>query len=108
VQVIPAIAGGLVTLPDAGFLPAPASGASVAWFGQASTGTYCGADFASVKQTPSDGCTSVAPQAGTLTSPAFSLAGHAQAILDYRAWWEIEAVNADIADLIQIEYSTDG
>lgn len=108
VQVIPAIADQLVTLPDAGFLPAAAQGSSAAWFGQAATGTYCGADFTSVKQTPSDGCTSAAPERGTFTSPPFSLAGHSQAFLVFDGWWEIEAVNADIADLMQVEYSTDG
>src|SRR5436190_17649124 len=79
IQVISAIADQLVTLPDAGFLPAPTQGSTAAWFGEAATGTYCGADFADAKQTPSDGCTSTRPESGTLTSPVFSLAGHAQA-----------------------------
>jgi len=36
----------LVTLPDAGALPAPAAGAGYAWFGNDSIGTYCGPDYA--------------------------------------------------------------
>lgn len=108
IQVIPAIRDQLVTLPDAGFLPAPAEGANVAWFGEASTGTYCGSDFDTVKQHPQDGCTSAHPQMGALTSPSFSLAGRSSAYLVFRGWWEIEAVNADIADLMSVEYSTDG
>jgi hypothetical protein len=48
VRVIPGINPELVTLPDAGFLPADQAGSNrhVAWFGEAATGTYCGADFA--------------------------------------------------------------
>lgn len=108
VSVSPAIASNLVTLADDGSLPSAPDGGAVAWFGEAATGTYCGADFASIKQTPQDGCTSTGRQRGELTSPAFSLAGQARAYLVFRGWWEIESVNADIADLMDVEYSTDG
>src|SRR3954452_14955996 len=108
IAVTPAIAGALVKLPDDGSLPAPVEGSAVAWFGEASTGTYCGSDFATVRQTRQDGCTSSGPNSGTLTSPPFSLTGQSTAYLAFRAWWEIEAVNADIADLMPVEYSTDG
>ena len=108
VTVSPAISSNLVTLADDGSLPAAPDGGAVAWFGEAATGTYCGADFASIKQTPQDGCTSTGRQRGELTSPAFSLAGQAQAYLVFRGWWEIESVNADVADLMDVEYSTDG
>lgn len=108
VSVIPAIAGQLVVLPDAGALPAAVQGSHAAWFGEAATGTYCGADFATVRQTPQDGCTSAGVQQGTLTSPSFSLEGVGAAFLVFRAWWEIEAVNADIADQMRVEYSADG
>jgi len=108
IQVISALRDKLVTLPDAGFLPAPQQGAAAAWFGEAATGTYCGSDYATVKQSPSDGCTSSGPQTGTLTSPAFSLAGRTQAYLKFGSWWEIEAVNADVADLMTVEYSVNG
>ena len=107
VRVIPAIRDQLVTLPDDGYLPAAVEGSSVAWFGEAATGTYCGSDFASVKQSPKDGCTSAHSERGALTSPSFSLAGRSSAYLVFRAWWEIEAVNADIADQMRVEYSTD-
>src|SRR3954468_5970472 len=108
IAVAPAIAGQLVKLPDDGRLPAAVDGTRVAWFGEAATGTYCGSDFASIKQTPEDGCTSTRPQRGALTSPSFSLAGRSSAYLVFRGWWEIEAVNADIADQMRVEYSTDG
>ena len=106
--VSPAISPGLVTLPDAGLLPAPAEGQKAAWFGEEATGTYCGADFASVRQSPKNGCTSTARQSGRLTSPAFSLAGRSRAWAEFRTWWEIEAANADVADLMRVEVSADG
>jgi hypothetical protein len=108
VAVVPAIAQRLVLLPDDGRLPAAFQGARVAWFGEAATGTYCGADFTTIKQTPQNGCTSTRVQAGALTSPRFSLAGRGTAFLDFHAWWEIEAVRASITDLMRVEYSTDG
>lgn len=108
VAVSPAINPYLVTLPDAGFLPPAAEGASVAWFGQAATGTYCGTAFATVRQSPKNGCTSAARQTGRLTSPSFSLAGRSRAWIEFETWWEIEAVNADSADLMRLEVSDDG
>lgn len=112
VRVVPEIRDRLVTLPDDGWLPAAPQGNHVAWFGEEVTGTYCGSDFAdgTVKQTPQNGCTSTetAPTAGALTSPPFSLAGQSSAYVVFRGWWEIEAVNADIADLMQVQYSVDG
>jgi hypothetical protein len=108
ISVIPEIAGRLVTLADAGRLPAAVEGSHVAWFGEPSTGTYCGSDFATIKQTPNDGCTSTEVERGTLTSPSFSLAGRSSAYVAFRAWWEIEAVHADVADLMRVEYSIDG
>src|SRR5258706_4614816 len=91
IQVSPAINGQLVTLPDAGFLPAPAQGSAAAWFGEASTGTYCGADYATVNQSPNDGCTSTTPQSGTLTAPLFAPADRSIAFLAHCASWESEA-----------------
>lgn len=104
----PAINPDLVTLPDAGALPAAAQGDSAAWFGEASTGTYCGADFMLARQHPQNGCSSTGPQRGELTSPAVSLAGEDIVRVAFSAWWEIEAVNADVADLMRVEYSADG
>jgi hypothetical protein len=108
IAVSPAIAGPLVNLPDGGQLPAAFQGTRAAWFGEAATGTYCGADFASIKQTPQDGCTSTGVERGELTSPSFSLAGRADAFVTFRAWWEIQAVRPNRTDLMQVEYSTDG
>ena len=107
VAVVPAIADNLVTLPDDGHLPAAVEGSHVAWFGESSTGTYCGSDYATIKQTPQDGCTSTHPRAGALTSPVFSLAGRSAAYVSFRAWWEIEAVQADVADLMRVDWSDD-
>src|SRR3954468_23533911 len=66
VAVVPAIAQRLVLLPDDGRLPAAFQGARVAWFGEAETGTYCGADFTTIKQTPQNGCTSTRVEGGAL------------------------------------------
>ena len=108
IAVSPAIAGVLTTFADDGHLPAAVQGSQAAWFGEPATGTYCGADFASLKQTPRDGCTSTQVERGALTSPPFSLAGRDAAFMVFRAWWEIEAVNADVADQMRVEYSVDG
>ena len=108
VAVSPAINPALVTLPDAGLLPPAAQDATSAWFGEPATGTYCGTAFASVRQTPKDGCTSVAPQSGRLVSPSFSLAGRSQAWVEFDSWWEIEARDADGADQMRVEVSDDG
>src|SRR4051794_846523 len=108
ISVAPAIADKLVALPGSTSLPAAEQGTQVAWFGEASTGTYCGSDFASIRQSPQNGCESTQVQQGTLTSPSFSLVGRASAYMAFRAWWEIEASNADVSDQMRIEYSTDG
>jgi Immune inhibitor A peptidase M6 len=110
ISVIPAIAQELVRLPDDGHLPPAFQGVRAAWFGEAATGTYCGADFATLDhpQTPENGCTSTHVQTGTLTSPSFSLAGRTSAVLTFQAWWEIEAVHPDVSDLMRVEYTTDG
>ena len=44
ISVTPAINPRLVSLPDGGHLPSAFSGTGVAWYGENSTGTYCGAD----------------------------------------------------------------
>lgn len=108
ISVVPAIYDQFVVLPDSGALPAAVEGSNVAWFGEAATGTYCGTDFATIKQTPQNGCTSTHVQRGELTSPSFSLAHVGAAYLVFRAWWEIEASQADVADQMRIEYSADG
>jgi hypothetical protein len=107
VEVSPEITPSLVTLAGTS-LPAAFAGNSVAWFGEASTGTFCGEDALAITQTAKNGCSSVNEHEGTLTSPTFSLVGALSAILRFRAWWEIEGVNADDFDLMSVEYSTDG
>jgi len=108
VEVSPQIAPGLSTLPGTS-LPAAFDGSAAAWFGEASTGTFCGEDALTlIVQTPKNGCESNGSQSGTLTSPSFSLVGALSAILRFRAWWEIEGVNADAFDLMSVDYSPDG
>jgi len=112
----PTIDPDLVTLPDPGFLPERqdvgtggiTATSGVAWFGDSTTGTYCGTDFTQVTQTSLDGCTSNEPQQGDLTSPTFSLAGDTSAVLTFDSWWEIEAVAGQSYDLMSVQYSTDG
>ncbi|HXF32706.1 MAG TPA: Ig-like domain-containing protein [Solirubrobacterales bacterium] len=110
ISVAPAINPALVTLPDAGDLPAAFSGSHAAWYGEPSTGTFCGSDFAAVEANaePKSGCISSAPNSGELTSPTFNLVGASSVRVAFMAWYEIEAVNADAFDLMDVEYSTDG
>jgi hypothetical protein len=106
VSVKPEIFPGMVTLPS-GQLPPAFSGTRAAWFGEESSGTFCGPAW-TVSQTPKGGCTSNATYTGSLTSPSFNLTGALSAILRFRAWWEIEGVNANSFDVMTVEYSTDG
>lgn len=107
ISVIPAI-DQLVDLPDSGQLPAAFQGVRAAWFGEAATGTYCGADFATINQPPGGDCISTQDQSGQLTSPPFSLAGRSAAFLTFHAWWEVEGLRSGLTDLMQVQYSTDG
>jgi hypothetical protein len=102
----PEINPGMVTLPG-GNLPAAFSGNHAAWYGEASSGTFCGSGW-QVSQTPKGGCTSTSANAGTLTSPTFNLTGALSAILRFHAWWEIEGVDSNGFDVMQVDYSTDG
>ncbi len=106
--VSPAINPTLVTLPDAGQLPTAFSGSHAAWFGQASTGTFCGADFNTIPQSPKNGCTSTSVESGDLASPVFSLVGASTAQVSFAAWWEIESVDADAYDVMTVQFTTDG
>lgn len=109
ISVSPAINPALVTLPDTGGLPTAFEGNSVAWFGDASSGTFCGsADWVSSGQTPKNGCSSQGTQTGSLTSPSFSLVGALSAQVEFQSWWEIEGVDANAFDLMHVEYSTNG
>ncbi len=105
----PQVNPNLVSLPDGGGLPAAFAGSRVAWFGDATSGTFCGnATWVSTGQAPKNGCTSQNPQVGSLTSPQFSLAGALSAQVEFFAWWEIEGVDANEYDLMQVDYSTNG
>lgn len=108
ISVIPDINPRLVTLPDSGQLPSAFEGSKVAWFGEASTGTFCGSDYATVTQADKNGCTSTGAKSGSLTSPPFDLTNAASAQVAFEAWWEIEAVNADGFDIMEVDYSIDG
>ena len=105
---VPDINPNLVQLSpgDNGHLPSAFGGTHVAWFGEASTGTYCGSDFMH-EQSSLDGCTSSGVEEGSLISPPFSLVGASSAILHFSSWWEIEAVDANGFDVMSVEYSTD-
>ncbi|MBI3977289.1 MAG: DUF11 domain-containing protein [Chloroflexi bacterium] len=107
-RVISDINPSLVTLPDDGALPAAFSGRASWWYGQDSTGTFCGDDFRSIGQSSKNGCTSKAANAGDLISPAFDFAGLVSATLHFKTWWEIEGVDTDRFDMMEVYASTDG
>ena len=111
----PGINPNLVTLPDSGDLPAAFDGSNYAWFGDTTSGTFCGADWNTNANTGSTntsssktGCTSREAFSGTLTSPAVSLAGSSSATLTFYSWWEIEGVAPTGFDTMTVEYSSDG
>lgn len=110
VTVVSGINPFLVILPDQGTLPAAFGGTRDAWFGEAATGTYCGADFATVggNDGGGSGCYSDAAFSGDLVSPAFSLAGATSPQLTFQAWYEVESVDPAGHDQISVDYSTDG
>jgi hypothetical protein len=123
ISVSSAINPSLVTFPDSGSLPSALEGDGAAWFGEASTGTYCGNDsgnsFNDVAQTASGGCTSEQTESGNLDSPQLSLTSqsnvnngsltglYASAQLAFQSWWDIEAVAGQGFDVMTISYSID-
>ena len=108
ISVVNGINPQLVTLPDAGSLPAAFGGTHNAWFGDASTGTYCGTDWNSVSQTSKNGCTSSVGYVGDLTSPSFDLSTATSAVVTFESWYEIEGFLPSFDDLLSVLYSTDG
>ncbi len=118
ISVNPAINPTLVTLPDSGALPAAFQGSNVAWFGEASTGTYCGATSINSLNYPNQGakggCASLdangnsMTETGDLTSPSFSLAGVTSPQLQFASWWEIEGVAPTGFDTMEVDYSLNG
>jgi hypothetical protein len=108
ISVVNGINPQLVTLPDAGKLPAAFGGTHDAWFGDASTGTFCGTDWFNVVQAPQGGCTSSVPYQGDLTSPSFDLSTATSAVVTFESWYEIEAFLPSFNDQLSVLYSTDG
>ena len=106
ISVVGGISPQLVTLPDAGSLPAAFGGTNDAWFGDAATGTYCGTDWQNHPQ--SAGCQSSVPSTGDLTSPTFDLTGALYADVTFESWYEIEALSPADFDRMSVVYSTDG
>ncbi|HEX7574164.1 MAG TPA: choice-of-anchor J domain-containing protein, partial [Bacteroidota bacterium] len=102
----PTINPDLVTLPDAGNLPAPFSGNYCWWYGENSTGTFIGNGF-DPKQASKSGGTSDSSNSGNLITPPISLVGQTHAVLSFQTWWEIEGVNSDLFDIMSIEASSD-
>jgi hypothetical protein len=102
----PDINPNLVTLPDLGQLPGAHSGENAAWFGQKSTGTFCGSDFQPPTQDAKSGCTSTSPLEGELVSPPINLSSATSATLHFWSWFEIEAVDADRYDLMTVDVTT--
>ncbi|HUA74052.1 MAG TPA: LamG-like jellyroll fold domain-containing protein [Solirubrobacteraceae bacterium] len=105
VSVNGAISPGLVTLPDDGSLPSARSGTHVAWFGDPASGTFC-LGYASVLQEALNGCKSSTTAQGALVSPPFSLEGADSAVLHFKSWFDIEAVQPNEYDTMKIEYTT--
>ena len=108
ISVVNGINPQLVTLPDAGSLPAAFGGTHDAWFGDPATGTYCGTDWNNVSQGSKDGCTSSERYQSDLTSPSFDLSTATSAIVTFESWYEIEALFPSIDDQLSVLYSTNG
>lgn len=98
----------LVTLPDAGNLPAPNSGNYCWWYGEDATGTFIGKDFSDSAQTPLNGGESRKANSGNLVTPPISLVGQTNAVLSFATWWEIEGVESNAFDLMEVLASSDG
>jgi sugar lactone lactonase YvrE len=106
ISVSGAISPQLVSLPEGSSLPAPTSGTHAAWFGDPLSGTFC-VGFTAVAQLDLNGCESNAPVAGALVSPPFSLEGDERALLHFKSWFDIEAVQPNAYDDLSVEYTTD-
>lgn len=75
-----------------GLLPPPAEGQFAFWYGQASSGNFLGTQASG--DPAGSGGTGTGPNAGQLTSPAFTIpAASGSAFLSYDTWFEIESVN---------------
>lgn len=110
----PALFPDLVTLGpgDNGcFLP-PVSPPNDLSFSQVSgtqSSGFCGANFALLEanQTPKSGCDSEAVEVGSVISPPFNLTGASSALLHMESWFDIESVDANVFDVMEVEYTTE-
>lgn len=103
----PTINPNLVTLPDAGTLPAAHGGIHSLWYGEQSTGTFVGSDF-DQNQPPLSGGTSTVPNTGWAITPDLDLTTLSDANLTFWTVWEVEGVDVPWYDVMYIEASTDG
>jgi len=103
----PTIHPNLVTLPDAGTLPAAHGGNHSLWYGELSTGTFIGADF-DHNQPSLSGGTSTAANSGSAITPDLDLTNCTDATLTFWTVWEVEGVDIPWYDVMYIEASTDG
>ena len=108
IQVLnPTINPRLVTLPDAGFLPAAHSGNHTMWYGESVTGTFIGADFDPGQDALSGG-TSAHSNNGYAITPSLDLTGATSAQLSFWSWWEIEGVDVNAYDMMFVYASSNG
>jgi hypothetical protein len=129
IAINPFISENLVSLPggDDGRLPSPPNGSNIAWFGSESSGTFCGTENeveANAENQPGsdNGCQTPEDaeelplggagfgdtvEEGELVSPPFSLVGAQSALLSFKSWFEVEAVEANLFDIMEIDYTTD-
>jgi hypothetical protein len=127
VSINPFITSNLISLPpgDSPALPAPpGSGKNLAWFGNATSGTFCGT-LKEVEENPNnsagsdDGCETkldeeekpaggaAMVEEGELVSPSFNLEKTTSAVLNFNSWFEVEAVDANSFDIMEVDYTTD-
>ncbi|MBI5058870.1 IPT/TIG domain-containing protein [candidate division KSB1 bacterium] len=102
----PTINPALVTLPDAGTLPSAHGGNHALWYGEASTGTFIGADFYH-NQPPLSGGTSQLPNTGWAITPDLDLTSVTDATLSFWTLWEVEGVDIPWYDVMYVEASID-
>ena len=84
-----------------GALPMPFAGSYAFWYGQSSSGNYMGSQVSG--DGSKSGGTSMAPNSGVLTSPAFFIPDQGLPVaLRFDTWWEIESVNPKSFDIMRV------
>ena len=84
-----------------GALPMPFAGSYAFWYGQPSSGNYMGSQVS--EDGSKSGGTSMAPNSGVFTSPAFFIPDHAlPVVLRFDTWWEIESINPSSFDVMRV------